>query len=82
MAGGAFVLARRVRVGSTLIFLGGGAGFLGLLVSLVLAVWGTGFSLIVGYAPYWVGLLLSAVARSLIKKTGRPRTGRTKQTTS
>ncbi|MDG7010218.1 MAG: hypothetical protein JRM71_05425 [Nitrososphaerota archaeon] len=67
-AGGLAVIASRATVGRTLIWLGGGAGFLGLLVGFGYSAYRLGgVNPVLGYLPYWVGLLMAIVARRLAK---------------
>jgi hypothetical protein len=66
--GGGFVLLfTHVTAGRLLIYLGGGAGLLGLLASLGYAVYRLGVSHVIYYAPYWLGLAMAVGARRLSK---------------
>jgi hypothetical protein len=68
VVGGAAVVARHVTIGRALIWLGGGAGFLGLLLGFGYAVYRLGgVGPVFGYAPYWVGLGLAVGGRRLAK---------------
>jgi hypothetical protein len=68
VAGGLVILARHTTVGRTLIYLGGGAGFLGLLISFGLSVYRLGgLDPVLSYLPYWVGLALAVVGRRISK---------------
>jgi len=66
--GGALILAHHIGTGRALVYLGGGTGLIGLLVSFGYTIYklgGTGP--VLAYAPYWVGLGMAVVARSLAK---------------
>ncbi|MDA4127348.1 MAG: hypothetical protein OK452_09155 [Thaumarchaeota archaeon] len=66
--GGIIILARHSTTGRILIFLGGGAGFIGLLISFGYSTFklgGLGPSL--SYLPYWLGLAFAVVGRRLAK---------------
>jgi hypothetical protein len=68
--GGIIILARHSTTGRILIFLGGGAGFLGLLVSFGYSTYRLGgFGPVLSYLPYWLGLALAIVGRRLAKGT-------------
>ncbi|HEV2227046.1 MAG TPA: hypothetical protein VGR56_09630 [Nitrososphaerales archaeon] len=66
--GGIIILARHSTAGRILIFLGGGAGFLGLLISFGYSTYKLGgLGPALSYLPYWVGLALAVVGRRLAK---------------
>ena len=66
--GGIIILARHSTTGRILIFLGGGAGFIGLLVSFGYSTYKLGgFGPGLSYLPYWLGLALAVVGRRLAK---------------
>ena len=66
--GGVLILASRYTIGRSFIFLGGGAGFLGLVISFGLAVFTLGISAVAGYSAYWAGLALVVVSRRVMRK--------------
>jgi hypothetical protein len=66
--GGLMIIARHTRTGRAIIWLGGGAGFLGLLVGFGYSVYRLGgLTPVLGYFPYWVGLVMAVVGRHLAK---------------
>ena len=66
--GGLIVLASHKTVGRILIYLGGGAGFLGVLVSFGYSAYKLGgISPVLTYLPYWVGLAMAVSGRWLAK---------------
>lgn len=66
--GGLTVIFGHVSSGRALIWLGGGAGFLGLLVSFGYSAFRLGgLGPVLAYFPYWVGLALAISARRLAK---------------
>jgi hypothetical protein len=66
--GGIIILARHSTTGRILIFLGGGAGFVGLLVSFGYATYKLGgLGPALSYLPYWLGLAFAVVGRRLAK---------------
>lgn len=68
VAGGLVILVRHTTMGRTLIYLGGGAGFLGLLISFGLSVYRLGgLDPVLSYLPYWAGLVLAVVGRRISK---------------
>jgi hypothetical protein len=68
MIGGLIVLANHTTMGRTIIYLGGGAGFLGLAVSFGYTVYKLGgFGPLLAYLPYWVGLAMAVSGRWLAK---------------
>ena len=67
-AGGLAILSGHTTVGRTLIWLGGGAGFLGLLIGFGYSVYKLGgVDPVLGYLPYWVGLAMAIVGRRFAK---------------
>ncbi|MDG6989180.1 MAG: hypothetical protein JRN21_07620 [Nitrososphaerota archaeon] len=69
-AGGLTIITKHATVGRTLIWLGGGAGFLGLLVGFGYSAYRLGgVDSALGYLPYWVGLLMAIVGTRLAKGT-------------
>jgi hypothetical protein len=71
MAGAAAVLYRHVRLGRLLIGLGGGAGFLGLLLAIFYSVVVQGLPFTLAHLVYWIGVLLAAGGRWLAGKARR-----------
>lgn len=68
LVGGLLVLAHHTTTGRTLIYLGGGAGFLGLLVGFGYSAYKLGgLDPVLSYLPYWVGLALAITGRRLAK---------------
>ena len=66
--GGIVILARHSTTGRILIFLGGGAGFLGLLISFGYSTYKLGgLGPALSYLPYWIGLTFAVVGRRLAK---------------
>jgi len=66
--GGLILLVHHTTTGRTLIYLGGGAGFLGLLVSFGYSAYKLGgINPVLAYLPYWVGLALAVSGRWLAK---------------
>jgi hypothetical protein len=66
--GGLVILSRHTTIGRTLIYLGGGAGLLGLVVSFGFSVYKLGgLSPVLSYLPYWVGLAMAVSARWIAK---------------
>jgi hypothetical protein len=66
--GGIIILARHSTTGRILIFLGGGAGFIGLLISFGYSTYKLGgLGPAVSYLPYWLGLAFAVVGRRLAK---------------
>ncbi|MDG6982349.1 MAG: hypothetical protein JRM74_02735 [Nitrososphaerota archaeon] len=69
MAGGLGIVFRHTTAGRTLIWLGGGAGFLGLIVGFGYSAYRLGgLGPVLGYLPYWVGLALAIAGRRLAKR--------------
>lgn len=68
LAGGLVILAHHTSVGRALIYLGGGAGFLGLIFSFGYSVYKLGgLDPVLSYLPYWVGLAMAVAGRRLAK---------------
>ena len=66
--GGIIILTRHSTTGRILIFLGGGAGFLGLLISFGYSTYKLGgLGPALSYLLYWVGLALAVLGRRLSK---------------
>jgi len=66
--GGLLVLTSHKTTGRALIYLGGGAGFLGLLISFGYSAYRLGgISPVLAYLPYWVGLAMAVSGRWLAK---------------
>lgn len=68
--GGLVILASHTTTGRVLIYLGGAAGFLGLLISFGYSVYRLGgLSPVLSYLPYWAGLTLAVLGRRFAKGT-------------
>ena len=68
--GGFVILASHTTTGRVLIYLGGAAGFLGLLISFGYTVYRLGgLSPVLSYLPYWAGLTLAVLGRRFAKGT-------------
>jgi len=68
MIGGLIILTSHTTAGRTLVYLGGGAGFLGLVVSFGYTAYRLGgLSPVLAYLPYWVGLAMAVFGRRLAK---------------
>ena len=68
LVGGLLILAHHTTTGRLLIYLGGGAGFLGLLISFGYSVFRLGgLDPVISYLPYWIGLAMAVTGRSLAK---------------
>jgi len=68
MIGGLIILTSHTTTGRALIYLGGGAGFLGLVVSFGYTAYKLGgLSPVLAYLPYWVGLVMAVSGRWLAK---------------
>ena len=66
--GGLVILAAHTTTGRTLVYLGGAAGFLGLLISFGYTAYRLGgLSPVLSYLPYWVGLTLAVLGRRFAK---------------
>ncbi|HZW85455.1 MAG TPA: hypothetical protein VFE91_06100, partial [Nitrososphaerales archaeon] len=63
------ILGRHTTTGRVLIYLGGGAGFLGLLISFGYSAYRLGLDPVLGYLPYWLGLALAVAGRRISKGT-------------
>ncbi len=66
-AGGVLILTRHRTLGRLLIALGGGAGFLGLLISFGYTSFTMGITSALDHSIYWVGLILAVIARRIAK---------------
>ncbi len=62
-AGGVMLLVRHKLVGRTLIALGGGVGFLSLLIGLGYYSFANGTAEVLLHVEYWIGVVIAAVAR-------------------
>ena len=70
LIGGVVILLHHSRTGRVLIYLGGGAGLLSLLISFGYTAYKLqGWEPALAYAPYWVGLAMAVAARRLAKGT-------------
>ena len=68
LVGGLIVIAGHTTTGRTLVYLGGGAGFLGLLISFGYSIYRLGgLDPVLSYLPYWAGLALAIGGRRLAK---------------
>ncbi|MDE1857846.1 MAG: hypothetical protein KGI26_02095 [Thaumarchaeota archaeon] len=68
LAGGLMVILHHTTTGRVLIWLGGGAGFLGLLVGFGYSVYRLGgVDPVLAYLPYWIGLAMAIAGRRLAK---------------
>lgn len=66
--GGLAILMGHATTGRALVYLGGGAGFLGLVVSFGYSAYKLGgLDPVLSYLPYWVGLAMAIVGRRLAK---------------
>lgn len=68
LAGGLIVLAGHTTTGRVSIYLGGGAGFVGLLVSFGYSAYKLGgLDPVLSYLPFWIGLIFAVVGRRLAR---------------
>ena len=68
LIGGITILVGHSTTGRALIYLGGGAGFLGLLISFGYSAYRLGgLGPVLSYLPYWLGLALAIAGRHLAK---------------
>ena len=68
LIGGLVILLHHTTTGRTLIYLGGGTGFLGLLISFGYSMYKLGgINPVLAFLPYWVGLFLAISGRRLAK---------------
>jgi hypothetical protein len=66
--GGAFILTDHISAGRVVVYLGGGTGLIGLLISLGYTFYKLGgLDPVLAYASYWLGLGMAVVARHLAK---------------
>lgn len=66
--GGIAIILRHLFTGRLLIALGGGAGFLGLVITLAYSALVLGPSTIITHLEYWIGVVMAVIARSLAKR--------------
>jgi hypothetical protein len=69
IVGGVLVLLGHRTLGRVLIAIGGGAGFIGLLISFGYSAFSLGLGAVLGNAPYWAGIALAACGRWVAKKS-------------
>ncbi len=68
LIGGVIILFHHTTTGRVLVWLGGGAGFIGLLLGFGYSAYKLGgVDQVLGYLPYWVGLALAISGRRLAK---------------
>jgi hypothetical protein len=68
LVGGLIIISHHTTTGRALVYLGGGAGFLGLVVSFGYSVYRLGgLDPVLSYLPYWAGLAMAVVGRRLAK---------------
>ena len=68
IAGGLVILTNHKKTGRALVYLGGGAGLLGLIVSFGYSAYRLGgVSPVLAYLPYWAGLAMAVTGRWLAK---------------
>jgi hypothetical protein len=68
LVGGVIILSRHSSLGRALIYLGGGAGLFGLVISFGYSAYKLGgLDPVLSYLPYWVGLTMAVVGRRLAK---------------
>ena len=68
LLGGLFIIADHITTGRLMIYFGGGAGFLGLLVSFGYSAYRLGgIDPVLSYLPYWIGLAMAVTGRHLAK---------------
>lgn len=67
MLGGIAVLLRHIFIGRVLIGLGGGVGFLGLLIAFGITFFSSGILGILQHLDYWIGVVLASIAGHLAK---------------
>lgn len=63
--GGVSILTGHRTSGGVFILLGGGAGFLGLLISFAYTALTAGLATAAGHPGYWVGVALAVIARRI-----------------
>lgn len=66
--GAVVVLTNHILTGRILIGLGGGVGFLGILVAVAIAFYGSGVNGITSHLDYWIGVILASIASYIAKK--------------
>lgn len=70
LIGGLTILTGHATTGRTIIYLGGGAGFLGLVISFGYSVYRLGgLDPVLAYSPYWIGLAMAIIGRKVAKGT-------------
>jgi hypothetical protein len=67
LLGGVAILYLHATTGRLLIYLGGGAGLLSLVLSMAYSTYRLGYDSTLQYAPYWVGVAMAVAARRLAK---------------
>jgi hypothetical protein len=68
LIGGLVIVVGHTTTGRVLITLGGGAGFLGLLISFGYSVYRLGgLDPVLSYLPYWIGLAIAVMGRRLAR---------------
>jgi len=67
--GGAAVILSHRTTGRLLIALGGGAGFIGLLISFGYTAFSLGVGAVLGSIYYWIGLVAAATGRQIAKRS-------------
>ena len=67
IGGGVLIFVHHTTTGRLLIALGGGAGFLGLLLSFGYTAFSSGLADALGHSVYWIGLAVSVGARRIAK---------------
>lgn len=65
--GGIIILLRHIFIGRIFIGLGGGVGFLGLLIAFGITFFSSGISAILMHLDYWIGVILASIASHLAK---------------
>jgi hypothetical protein len=65
LAGAMVLVAKHKSTGSILIALGGGFGFIGIVIALGYAVYSSGFGTIITHTDYWIGVLIASVGREI-----------------
>ncbi|MHB8566860.1 MAG: hypothetical protein ACYC7D_00905 [Nitrososphaerales archaeon] len=66
--GGIIVLLHHVLTGRILVGLGGGVGFIGILIAVGIAFFGSGVDGITSHLDYWIGVILASIAGYIVKK--------------
>lgn len=68
MAGGLVIYAKHITTGRLLVALGGGGGFIGLLLSFGYTAFTAGYGVAVSHSGYWFGLIMAVFARRVTKR--------------